>query len=42
MVVIKDGSPAKGEYRKFKITSKTTPDDFSMMKENEIKFCSKN
>jgi len=33
MVVIKNGLPAKNEYRKFKIQSKKTPDDFSMMKE---------
>ncbi len=33
MVVIKDGQPAKGEYRKFKITGKNTPDDFAMMRE---------
>lgn len=31
MVVVKDGQPAKSEYRKFKITGKQTPDDFSMM-----------
>lgn len=33
MVVIKDGQPAKSEYRKFKITSKQSPDDFLMMRE---------
>ncbi len=33
MVVIKDGQPAKSEYRKFKITRKNTPDDFAMMNE---------
>lgn len=33
MVVFKDGQPAKSEYRKFKITSKQTPDDFLMMRE---------
>lgn len=33
MVVIKDGQPAKSEYRKFKITRKQTPDDFLMMRE---------
>lgn len=33
MVVIKDGQAAKSEYRKFKITSKQTPDDFMMMRE---------
>ncbi len=33
MVVIKDGQPAKSEYRKFKITGKKTPDDFAMMRE---------
>ncbi len=33
MVVFKDGLPAKGEYRKFKIQGKATPDDFMMMKE---------
>ncbi len=33
MVVIKDGQAAKSEYRKFKITSKQTPDDFTMMRE---------
>ncbi len=33
MVVVKDGLAAKSEYRKFKITSKQTPDDFSMMRE---------
>ena len=33
MVVIKDGQAAKSEYRKFKITSKNTPDDFAMMRE---------
>jgi excinuclease ABC subunit C len=33
MVVAKDGLAAKSEYRKFKITSKQTPDDFAMMRE---------
>ncbi len=33
MVVAKDGQAAKSEYRKFKITSKQTPDDFMMMRE---------
>jgi excinuclease ABC subunit C len=33
MVVAKDGQATKSEYRKFKITSKTTPDDFMMMRE---------
>ncbi len=33
MVVVKDGFPAKGEYRKFKINTKSTPDDFAMMEE---------
>jgi excinuclease ABC subunit C len=33
MVVFKDGLPAKSEYRKFKIYGKSTPDDFSMMKQ---------
>lgn len=33
MVVFKDGQPLKSEYRKFKITTKQTPDDFAMMKE---------
>ncbi len=33
MVVFIDGKPAKGEYRKFKIRSKDTPDDFAMMRE---------
>ena len=33
MVVFVDGKPAKGEYRKFKIRSKDTPDDFAMMRE---------
>jgi len=33
MVVFKNGIPAKSEYRKFKIKSKSTPDDFAMMKE---------
>ena len=33
MVVFKNGLPAKIEYRKFKIRSKKTPDDFAMMKE---------
>ncbi len=30
MVVIKNGLPAKSEYRKFKIQGKKTPDDFAM------------
>jgi excinuclease ABC subunit C len=33
MVVFKQGLPAKSEYRKFKIQSKKTPDDFAMMRE---------
>lgn len=33
MVVAKDGLAAKSEYRKFKIKSKNTPDDFLMMRE---------
>lgn len=33
MVVVKDGQPAKSEYRKFKISVKQTPDDFLMMRE---------
>jgi excinuclease ABC subunit C len=33
MVVTKDGVAAKSEYRKFKITGKSTPDDFAMMEE---------
>lgn len=33
MVVTKDGIANKSEYRKFKITVKNTPDDFSMMRE---------
>ncbi len=33
MVVCTDGMPAKSEYRKFKITGKSTPDDFAMMEE---------
>jgi excinuclease ABC subunit C len=33
MVVFKNGLPAKSEYRKFKIKTKQTPDDFAMMKE---------
>jgi len=33
MVVVKDGQPAKSDYRKFKINVKTTPDDFAMMEE---------
>lgn len=33
MVVFENGLPKKSEYRKFKIRSKTTPDDFAMMKE---------
>ncbi len=33
MVVFENGKPAKSQYRKFKIKSKDTPDDFTMMKE---------
>lgn len=33
LVVAKDGQAAKSEYRKFKINSKQTPDDFTMMRE---------
>jgi len=33
MVVFKDGLPAKQFYRKFKIRTKQTPDDFAMMRE---------
>lgn len=33
MVVFTNGQPNKSEYRKFKITSKQTPDDFMMMRE---------
>lgn len=33
MVVFIDGKPAKNLYRKFKIKTKTTPDDFAMMTE---------
>lgn len=33
MVVVKNGQAAKSEYRKFKINSKNTPDDFAMMRE---------
>lgn len=33
MVVFLDGMPAKSQYRKFKIRTKDTPDDFTMMKE---------
>jgi len=33
MVYFSDGKPKKSEYRKFKIKSKDTPDDFAMMKE---------
>ncbi len=33
MVVFQQGLPAKSQYRKFKIQSKQTPDDFAMMKE---------
>lgn len=33
MVVAKDGQALKSEYRKFKIQSKATPDDFAMMEE---------
>ena len=33
MVVFEHGLPKKSEYRKFKIRTKDTPDDFAMMKE---------
>ncbi len=33
MVVFKNGLPAKSEYRKFRIKTKHTPDDFAMMRE---------
>ena len=33
MVCFIDGRPKKSEYRKFAIKSKTTPDDFAMMRE---------
>lgn len=33
MVVLLDGEPAPGEYRRFKIRCKQTPDDFAMMRE---------
>jgi excinuclease ABC subunit C len=33
MVVFENGAPKKSEYRKFKIKTKDTPDDFAMMKE---------
>lgn len=33
MVVFVDGKPAKNLYRKFKIRTKSTPDDFAMMTE---------
>lgn len=33
MVVFKNGLPAKSEYRKFKIQTKDTPDDFAMIRE---------
>ncbi len=33
MVVFEKGLPAKGQYRKFKIRAKKTPDDFARMKE---------
>jgi excinuclease ABC subunit C len=33
MVVFEQGLPAKSQYRKFKIQTKQTPDDFAMMKE---------
>ncbi len=33
MVCFIDGRPKKSEYRKFKITTKDTPDDFAMMRE---------
>lgn len=37
MVVFVGGLPRKSEYRKFKIKSKETPDDFSMMREMLIR-----
>jgi len=33
MVVLMEGIPDKAEYRRFRIRSKNTPDDFQMMKE---------
>ena len=33
MVVFTDGKPDKKEYKKFKITTKDTPDDIAMLKE---------
>jgi len=33
MIVFIDGKPSKKDYRKFKIKTKSTPDDFAMMKE---------
>ncbi len=33
MVCFVDGKPKKSEYRRFKIQSKSTPDDFAMMRE---------
>lgn len=33
MVVFKAGKPSKADYRKFKIKTKDTPDDFAMMQE---------
>lgn len=33
MVVFKDGLPAKSFYKKFRIQTKNTPDDFAMMRE---------
>ena len=33
MVVLVEGTPDKSEYRRFRIKTKKTPDDFSMMKE---------
>jgi len=33
MVVFVDGQPKPSEYRRFKIRTKSTPDDFAMMKE---------
>jgi excinuclease ABC subunit C len=33
MVVFEDGAPAPQEYRRFKIRSKSTPDDYAMMRE---------
>lgn len=33
MVVFRDGEPAPGEYRRFRIRGKDTPDDYAMMRE---------